>query len=328
MKLSSGITAALALASMSLSAKEAPQTIEAIKSLKAQVAAKVPRDMQPTAINVFDKWLWWLQTDGASKEELTYVAGVGVPALKKNFPDLDSTGLEKALAEENVPDVWPAPESKPTVQKPTEWEGADAQQDDVQLDEKPAEPVKPKPPLGSKEDLALKRAAAEAKTAKEKAYRMALSSAKTLHTDFLESKNWKPDPGNKLKFATKPWRGIKLEGDAKDIEMTHEAKIDFTTKLAPWIYNITIPSNVDANSVSLYLRGNSDQPIGMDGNPVQAGKSKCAASFESGKKVRISIPDNCKITHFQVTLSGKNKVFHVDDITVEAVSEENLVANQ
>lgn len=57
MKLSSGITAALALASMSLSAKEAPQTIEAIKSLKAQVAAKVPRDMQPTAINVFDKWL-------------------------------------------------------------------------------------------------------------------------------------------------------------------------------------------------------------------------------------------------------------------------------
>lgn len=168
----------------------------------------------------------------------------------------------------------------------------------------------------------------EIRLANEKAHKMAVSSAKTLRTNFLESKMWKPEPGNKLKFIVKPWRGIKFYGDDKDLELTHEAKINFTTVIAPWVYDIKIPSNDDANAVSLYLRSGAGQPIAMSGNPVPEWGTKCAANFASDQKVRIKIPASCKIAQFQITLSGNNKIFHTDDIEVEALEEENLVVNK
>lgn len=168
----------------------------------------------------------------------------------------------------------------------------------------------------------------EARQAREKEHKMATSSAKTLRSNILESKNWKPEPTNKLKFNVKPWRGVKFHGDGKDLELTHEAKINFTTIIAPWVYDITMPSNIDANAVALYLRSEQEKPVAMNGNLIPDGGPKCAANFSSGQKVRIQIPAICKVAQFQVTLSGSHKNFEMEDIQVEAINEGSLVVNK
>lgn len=181
-----------------------------------------------------------------------------------------------------------------------------------------------KPPLNET------RAEKEAREAREKEQKMATSSAKTLRANILESENWKPEAGNKLKFTVKPWKGIKFEGDKKDLELSHEAKISFTTVIAPGTYDITMSSNVDSNDVSLYLfSGDAGKwAIAMNGSPILDGETKCVQNFASGKKMRIQIPKNCKSAMFQITLTGGNKIFEMDGIEIQPINETNLFVNQ
>lgn len=175
---------------------------------------------------------------------------------------------------------------------------------------------KPLPPIGwytKEQQAAIKE--------QERLQKMRETSAKALTGNILNG-NWKLEASNTLKATITPWKkALELVGSDKDLDPNHEAKIDLTTTLAPWDYDITITTN-SAEPFYLYLYGNNPGAISMAGTLIPEGTSKSVAKFESGKTVRVKIPTTIKNCMLQTRVTPNNRTLNINAASVKVADPE------
>jgi len=147
--------------------------------------------------------------------------------------------------------------------------------------------------------------------------RMAKISARALSNKFWDDKSWKTSTGNTMSVKIGwNWGTISIQGDEKDDDVTHLAKVDLTTVLATGKYDMTITIS-EWWPLNLYLydaRGNS---IDMDWFILPMDWKKSVAQFTSGKKETIVIPENCRSCMFQGIVTPQNRKIVIDSFSAE-----------
>lgn len=196
--------------------------------------------------------------------------------------------------------------------------------------------IKPKPlevetVVAENQEAALNESAEERKERleRERKDKMAEISAKTLTDKFSEDKNWKFSQWNTLKAKLKRnWRSITIEWDENNTDVTNEAKVDFTTVLAPGNYEITVLMSAWW-TLSLYIYDANQRSIDMEWKIIPEGWKKAVTNFLSETKTKVSIPDNCRSCMFQGKVTAQDRNITIESFLAEAVKQEEwLVQNK
>lgn len=163
---------------------------------------------------------------------------------------------------------------------------------------------------------------------RERLQEMAEKSADNLNNAFLEDRNWKFAPKNTLAAKIKRnWRSLEIEWDEKNVDPTHEAKVDLVTVLAPGSYDIVMTIE-SWSPLSLYIYDGGWKPLDMKGNIVPPGVKKSIAEFVSGVKTSISIPENCRSCMFQGRVTTQDRNLIISDFVATGVLETDLAQNK
>lgn len=159
---------------------------------------------------------------------------------------------------------------------------------------------------------------------RERIFKMTEKSAENLNDNFLEDRNWKFSSQNTLTAKIKRnWRSLEIEWDEKNVNPTHEAKVDLITVLAPGNYDIVMTIQ-SWSPLSLYIYDAGWKPLDMDGNIVPAGAKKSIAEFVSGVKTSISIPGNCRSCMFQGKVTTQDRKLIISDFVATGAPENDL----